>query len=243
MPASGAFAVSRPRTCGRRSISGHGAALGHDHRAAVAGGRRSCASSSGSAWAHWVMVPAPRQTTRSPGAARLRRCGGELAGPRQRRHMAMAVAEQPVDQRVAVDALDRRLAGGIDIGDDHHVGVVEAGAEFLEQMGQARVAVRLHDGDDLARGGGARGAQHGGDLDRMMAVIVDDGDAVDLAGLGEAPLDAAEAGQRLADRRRRRRPSRGRRRWRPASSARCAGRTSAGAGRGSGALGVPPRGR
>src|SRR5690606_38478918 len=29
----------------------------------------SAASSSGSAWAQWVMVPAPRQTTMSPGAA------------------------------------------------------------------------------------------------------------------------------------------------------------------------------
>ena len=42
--------------------------------------------------------------------------------------------------------------------------------------------------------------QHGGDLDRMVAVIVDDGDAVPFAGAGEAALDAAEAGERLADR-------------------------------------------
>src|SRR5260370_35051289 len=34
----------------------------------------------------------------------------------------------------------------------------------------------------------------------MMAVIVDHGDAVPLAGPGEAPLDAAEARDRLADR-------------------------------------------
>ena len=34
----------------------------------------------------------------------------------------------------------------------------------------------------------------------MVAVVVDDGDAVPFAGAGEAPLHAAEAGQRLADR-------------------------------------------
>ncbi len=37
-----------------------------------------------------------------------------------------------------------------------------------------------------------------GDLDRMVAVIVDHGDAVRLAGLGEAPLDALELAERLA---------------------------------------------
>ena len=44
----------------------------------------------------------------------------------------------------------------------------------------------------------ARRLQHRGDLDRMMAVVVDDGDAADLAGLGEAALDPAEPGQGLA---------------------------------------------
>ena len=33
----------------------------------------------------------------------------------------------------------------------------------------------------------------------MVAVIVDDGDAVDLADLGEAPLDAAELGEAALD--------------------------------------------
>jgi len=47
---------------------------------------------------------------------------------------------------------------------------------------------------------GARGLEYGRDLHRMMAVVVDDGDAVPFAGAGEAPLDAAEARQSLADR-------------------------------------------
>ena len=101
---------------------------------------------------------------------------------------------------IAVDAFDRRLAGRIDFGHDHRIGIVEAGAELLEQRLQPREAMRLHHGDDLAIGRFARRPQHGRDLDRVMAVVVDDGDAVPFAGLGEAPLDATEACQRLTDR-------------------------------------------
>ena len=64
----------------------------------------------------------------------------------------------PSTSVVAVDALDRLLAGRIDRRDDHGVGIVEAGAELLEQIGQPRVAVRLHHGDDLALGAICRAA-------------------------------------------------------------------------------------
>ena len=67
---------------------------------------------------------------------------------------------------------------GIDRRHDHGVGIVEAGAELVEQVAQARIAVRLDDGDDPALGDRARGLEHGGDLDRVVAVIVDDLDAV-----------------------------------------------------------------
>ena len=63
-----------------------------------------------------------------------------------------------LDQRVAVDALDRRFAGRIDRRDDHRVGVVEAGAELVEEIVQPRVAVRLDDGDDAALGATERAA-------------------------------------------------------------------------------------
>ena len=42
--------------------------------------------------------------------------------------------------------------------------------------------------------------QHGRDLDRVVAVVVEDLDAVPRAGMGEAPLDAAEATTARADR-------------------------------------------
>ena len=92
------------------------------------------------------------------------------------------------------------LAGGVDIGDDDDVGVVEAFAEFGEQAGEPRIAMRLHDGDDLALValGLLPGLERRGDLDRMMAIIVDDGDAAHLAGAGEAALDALELAHRRA---------------------------------------------
>ena len=81
---------------------------------------------SGRALAHWVMLPAPRQTTRSPGRVSSRDQRRQVLRPVDRPHVAVAVAADTLDQRVAVDALDRRLAGGVDRGDQHRVGVVEA---------------------------------------------------------------------------------------------------------------------
>ena len=46
----------------------------------------------------------------------------------------------------------------------------------------------------------AGGAQNGGDFDRMMAVIVENGGAIPIAGAGEAALDAAEPRERFPDR-------------------------------------------
>jgi hypothetical protein len=59
--------------------------------------------------------------------------------------------------------------------------------------------VRLHHGDDLALARLARGSEHGRDLDRVMTVIIDDGNAVPCAGAGETPPHAAETGERQAD--------------------------------------------
>jgi hypothetical protein len=91
--------------------------------------------------------------------------------------MAVAMRDQPATRSSRDCAGDRILARRIDIGDGDHVGLVEAGAEILEQVRQARIAVRLVNGDHPALGGLTRGLQHGGDLYRVVAVIVDDGDA------------------------------------------------------------------
>ena len=86
------------------------------------------------------------------------------------------------------------------IGDDHRAGVVHAGAELGEQRVQPRVAMRLHHGHDIARAGLTRGLQHGGDLDRVVAIVVHDAHPIHDAGGGETALDAAESGQARADR-------------------------------------------
>ena len=156
------------------------------------------ASQSGSACAHSVLLPAPRQTTMSPGGQ----------APQHRDDIALAVdagdggvagGADGLGQRSMVDAVDRRLAGRIERRDDHLVGILEAGGELAEQVAHARVAMRLDQGDDAAARAGAGGLQHGGDLDGMVAVVVVDGHAVPGAGELEAALDAGEAGNGLAD--------------------------------------------
>ena len=113
--------------------------------------------------------------------------------------MAVAVADQPRHQIIAPGTGDRIFARGINLGDADHIGLVETGAEILEQAGQARIAMGLMHRDHAAFAGLTRGFQHGGDLDRVMAVIVDDGDAAHLAHLGEAAVDALETRQCTAN--------------------------------------------
>ena len=57
----------------------------------------------------------------------------------------------------------------------------------------------LHDRDDAPAVGAARCAEHGGDLHRVVTVVVDHRDPADDADLGEAALDAREIRQRAAD--------------------------------------------
>src|SRR5258707_5435438 len=117
----------------------------------------------------------------------------------ERNDLSLPVRAQTLHQGIAVSTLDRRLAGRIDVRDDHGVGVVEAGRELLEQRCQAGIAVRLHHGDQLAPARLARRAQHGGDLHWMVAVVVDDRHAIPLAGAGEAASHAAKIPKRRAD--------------------------------------------
>ena len=98
-------------------------------------GRRARRSSPGSAWAQAVMLPAPRQTTKSPGSASVgdharRALAGSASGEHAGGGRARAGPRPARRGRRPRSA----LAGGVDVGDDHLVGVVEAGAELLEQV-------------------------------------------------------------------------------------------------------------
>src|SRR5947207_472496 len=108
----------------------------------------------------------------------------------------MAMLDQPGDESITANALDRRFARGIDIRHENDVGVVETGAEPVKQVSHASIAVRLYDRDHLTVDNSARGLQNRRYLDRMVAVIVDYGDAIPLARLGKAALHAFEIVQR-----------------------------------------------
>ena len=82
----------------------------------------------------------------SPGRASCRSIGASSCGPAAASRCGGHARGGPPPARRA-SALDRRLAGRVDIGDQHDIGVVEAGAEAIEQMRQPGIAVRLHDGD------------------------------------------------------------------------------------------------
>src|SRR5258706_10225980 len=58
---------------------------------------------------------------------------GQFGRTLQRNHLAMAMRAQAKHEMIAVDARYRRLAGRINLRDDNRIGVVEAGAKFLEQ--------------------------------------------------------------------------------------------------------------
>ncbi len=111
----------------------------------------SCASSSGSAFAQFVIEPAPRHTTMSPGRASARNSGASSRGAASGRALRCPCARSPATSASLRHAVDRRLAGRVHVGDQHHVGIVAAGAEPVEQIGEPRVAVRLHNRDHAAR--------------------------------------------------------------------------------------------
>src|SRR3546814_18507825 len=97
---------------------------------------------------------------------------GQLVRRTKRHDPAVSMGLQPRDQRIAVDALDRLLAGSVDIGDDDSAGVVEAVAELLDTPAYGAIAVPLHLGDDSALGRRARGPLQRAHPPRNMPVIV-----------------------------------------------------------------------
>ena len=64
--------------------------------------------------------------------------------------------------------------GRIDIGDEDEIRGLQDFAEIIGQRLGAGVAVRLEQHDEPLRLERARGLQRGGELGRMVAVVVDD---------------------------------------------------------------------
>jgi hypothetical protein len=105
-----------------------------------------------------------------------------------------------LDQWCHLDPRDLALAGGVDLRHEQHVRVVEGGHELVPEVAGARVAVGLEDDDDPPIVNLARRSQGRADLGRVVSVVVDHVDAVGLALVFEASLDAEEGVERFGGR-------------------------------------------
>ncbi len=85
----------------------------------------------------------------------------------------MAAGTDARYQRIGRHPVDRFFPSRIDRRHHHRIGIVEADGKFVEQVMQPGEAMRLGNSNDAALGGIARRLQHGGDLDRMVTVIVE----------------------------------------------------------------------
>ena len=130
--------------------------------------------------------------------ARLRQRGDGLDQPFlavDGQHLRMAMTAQAGSEFIAVDAGDRHLAGGID-------------RRHETMSASSRQAEIRRTGRAPAYSGAARitamtrplpatraAAEHRGDLDGMVGVVVVDLHAVPVTGMGEAALHAGEGGK------------------------------------------------
>jgi len=74
---------------------------------------------------------------------------GKLALVRHVGHVPVSMSCDAVRDLSAADALDRRLAGRVDLGHEHPICLVEGRGELREQGARPRVPVRLEDGNHL----------------------------------------------------------------------------------------------
>src|SRR5262249_46669891 len=90
-------------------------------------------------------------------------------------------------------ARQRLLAGGVDVGEQQDVRLMEGAAEVVPQMLRARIAVGLEqDQGAPGSGPGAQRLEGRADPGRLMAVVVDDRDALGFAPHLETTIDPAE---------------------------------------------------
>src|SRR5579872_1013780 len=80
-------------------------------------------------------------------------------------------------QRRGRDATNRLFTRGIDIRHDQEVGLIEGAAEVVPEVLRARKAVRLKKHQQAVVTAAARGLERGANLHRMMAVVIDQGNA------------------------------------------------------------------
>ena len=159
--------------------------------AAGAAGR--CAAPRGSVRRRVPIDPAPSVITRSPGRARPATAAGNRRARARRARPPRAACAHLGRQGVEGHAGNRRLSGGVDVGQHDLVGAAERARRTRASALCVRaVAVRLEHDDDPPVDAGARRGNHGGNLGRVMAVVVDDHHAVLFAEPLESALGALE---------------------------------------------------
>ncbi len=121
-----------------------------------------------------------------------------LSGPVQARNVASVGMNHARNDVGRAHPQVVELASGVDVGDDHVVGVGEAGGEFAQQGFGAALGMGLEDSPDgslrIASPSCPEGSSY---LGRMVGVIVNDNYSIHFALHLKAPLHPAIASQRL----------------------------------------------
>ena len=140
--------------------------------------------------------PAPSVSTASPGRAAAASSPARRSIGLHHAHRPAGRAARRLGQRLDGDARNRLLAGRVDVGQHDLVGVGERRTELVHQPLGPRVAVRLERHHEPPAERHPRRGQHGGNLGRVMAVVVHDQHAVGLA--HDARTAARRRGSRAA---------------------------------------------
>ncbi len=142
-------------------------------------------------------LPAPSVSTRSPSAAAAssastpRSSVPTYSTPRWPNWRMRSTSDSAVTPSIGFSR------GGIDIHHEHAIRLVEGARELVHQVKSACVTVRLEQHVNAPEPAQAGAIQSSADFRGVMSVIIHHGDAALLAAHLEAPVHAAEGGQRL----------------------------------------------
>ena len=104
----------------------------------------------------------------------------------------MATAFHAGYQHFGIDTLDRGLTGRVDRRYKYNIGVIKCLLKIIHMVAQSGKTVRLRNRDHPALGALTRCRQNSTNLNGVMPVIIDNGDAFNLANIGKASFYPAE---------------------------------------------------
>src|SRR3989454_1151736 len=107
-------------------------------------------------------------------------------------HVLVAGGADGIREGLAGDPRNRRLAGRVDIGQHEHVGLVECAAKLIPEKFGARIAMRLEKNQQPVELATPCGVERRANLRGVVAIIVNQRDAVDGALDVEAAAHAGE---------------------------------------------------